>query len=123
MNNSTIKMMKTIILDTNFLVYCAKFKIDLFSEINRICNFPYKLAVLNKTIEELEKINPKELKLIKKFIEKFTVLKSKENYVDKELIRLSKEGFIIATQDLELKKQLNTPIIIIRQKKYLDIKN
>lgn len=115
--------MKIIILDTNFLVYCAKFKIDLFSEIDRICSFQYKLAVLDKTIEELEKIKPKELKLIKKFIEKFTVLKSKENYVDKELIRLSKEGFIIATQDLELKKQLNPPMIIIRQKKYLELKS
>lgn len=115
--------MKTIILDTNFLVYCAKYKIDLFSEMTRICNFQYKLVVLNKTIEELEKIKPKELNLIKKFIEKFSILKSKENYVDKELIRLSKEDFIIATQDSELKKQLKHPIIIIRQKKYFMIKN
>ena len=48
--------MKTIILDTNFLIYCAEYKIDFVSEIDRICSFPYKLAVLDNTIDELEKL-------------------------------------------------------------------
>ncbi len=114
--------MKTIVLDTNFLIYCAKYKIDFFSEIERICNFLYKLTVLDKTIEELDKVRPKELKLIKKYLEKIDKIKAKENYVDKDLIRLSKEGCIIATQDRELKKQLNSPIIIIRKKKCLQLR-
>ncbi|MBI2148322.1 ribonuclease VapC [Candidatus Woesearchaeota archaeon] len=115
--------MKTIVLDTNFLIYCAKYKIDFFSEIDRLCFFPYKLAVVDETITELEKVKPKELNLIKKFIEKIQVIKSNENYVDKELISLSKKGFIIATQDLELKKKLECPVIVIRQKKYLELRN
>lgn len=115
--------MKTIILDTNFLIYCTKFRIDLFSEIGRICNSQHKLAVLDKILEELEKVKPKELKLIKKFIEKLEIIKSKESKVDKELIRLSAEGYIIATQDLELKKQLAGSMIIIRNKRYLELKS
>ncbi len=115
--------MKTIILDTNLLIYCAKFKIDLFSEIERICTFPYKIAVLDSTIKELEKVKPKELNLIKKYLEKIVVIKAEESYVDDELIRLSKEGHIIATQDIRLKKQVKRPIITIRQKKYLELKN
>ena len=111
--------MKIIILDTNFLIYCAKYKIDFFSEIDRLCNFPYKIAVLDKTIEELEKLKPQKFALIKKYIERLIILKSKENYVDKALISLSKEGFIIATQDLELKKKLQSQVMVIRQKKYL----
>ncbi len=114
--------MRTIILDTNFLIYCSRFNIDLFSEIARICNFSYKLAVLDRIVEELEKLKPKELNLIKKYLEKIEIIKSKENYVDKELIFLSKDC-IIATQDKELKKQLKGACIIIRQKKYLELKN
>lgn len=115
--------MKTIILDTNFLIYCAKYKIDFFSEIERICNFPYKLAILKKTLEELEKVKPKELSLIKKYLEKIAIIESEDSYVDQALIALSKKGHIIATQDLLLKKQLTAPLITIRQKKYLEIKN
>ena len=118
----SLNEMRKIVLDTNFLIYCAKFKIDFFSELERICNFPYKIAVLDKTLEELEKVKPKELKLIKKYLEKINIIKSKENYVDKELINL-KDDCIIATQDLKLKKQLKGPVIIIRQRKYLELKN
>ncbi len=113
--------MKTIILDTNFLMYCTNYKIDLFSEIERICNFNYKLAVLSSTINELEKIKPNNLNLIKKFIEKFEIIKV-NGYVDKELIKLSNSDTMIATQDRELKRKLKGPIIVIRQKKYLELK-
>ena len=115
--------MKTIILDTNFLMYCTKYRIDLFSEIDRICSFKYNLSVLDRTIEELEKLKPRELKLIKKYLEKINVTRSKENYVDKELVRLSEEGCIIATQDKNLKKHLKDGCIIIRKKRYLELKN
>ncbi len=115
--------MKTIVLDTNFLIYCARFKIDLFSEIERVCLFSYKLVILDLTIKELEKVKPKELSLIKKFISKIEIISSKYEKVDQELIGLSKKGFIIATQDLELKKQLKGPVIVIRQEKYLEIRN
>ena len=114
--------MKTIILDTNFLIDCVKYKIDLFTEINRICSFDYKLAVLSSTILELERLKPTSLNLIKKFIEKMEVIRS-EGYVDKILIDLSNKDIIIATHDQELKRRLKGPVIIIRQKKYLELKN
>lgn len=114
--------MKTIILDTNFLVYCVKYRIDFFSEIERICDFQFKLCVLDKSIEELERLKPKELNLIKKFIETLEILKSKEYLVDDELTRLSEENCIVATQDKELKDRLKNQIIVIRKKKYLELK-
>ena len=113
--------MKTIILDTNFLVYCAKFRIDFFSEIDRICTFPYSLCVLDKTVQELNKLKPKELKLIRKFLEKIKLLKSNYSYVDEDLKKYSSEGCIVATQDRALKKRLVSAVIVIRQKKYLEI--
>ena len=114
--------MKTIILDTNFLIYCVKYKIDFFSEIDRICNFNYKLSVLSSTIDELEKLKPSNLNLIKKFVEKLEIINS-NIYTDKKLIELSNKDMVIATQDNELKKRINGSVIIIRQKKYLELKN
>ncbi len=113
--------MKTIILDTNFLINCTKFHIDLFSELERILTAPYKIAVLEQTLQELEKVNPKELCLIKKFLENIEVLKKEGMNVDDSLTALSHQGAIIATQDKALKKRLKKPLITIRQKKYLTL--
>ncbi|MBS3175378.1 hypothetical protein J4440_05845 [Candidatus Woesearchaeota archaeon] len=114
--------MKRIILDTNFLIYCASYKIDLFTEIERICDFPYKLYVLDLTIKELEKVKPKNLVLIKRYIEKMEIINSGLSYVDDELSRLSSLGDIIATQDKGVKDKLSSNVIIIRKKKYLELK-
>ena len=48
--------MEKILLDTNFLLIPSQFKVDIFSEIKRICNFSYKLYVLDKSVGELNYI-------------------------------------------------------------------
>ena len=45
--------MKKIILDTNFLLIPAQFNVDIFSEIERICDFQYQLCIVDKTLSEL----------------------------------------------------------------------
>ena len=60
--------------------------------------------------------------MIKKLIIRIEIIKAQESYVDTELIRLSKEGYIIATEDNLLKKQLKDGIITVRQMKYLELK-
>jgi len=124
--------MKKIILDTNFLLIPAQFHVDIFSEIERICVFSYSLNVLDKTLDELNNIIEKQrgkhkqaallaLKLLKAKKVK-TIKTKKDKYVDKLLIGLAKDKeIIIATQDKELKKRLEKPIIVLRQKKYLKI--
>ena len=52
--------MKRIILDTNFLLIPAQFKVDIFSEIQRIADFKYQLYILDKTITELKKIQKEQ---------------------------------------------------------------
>ena len=44
----------TILIDTNLLMAIAQFKIDIFSEIERIA--ADKPAVLDKSIDELKKL-------------------------------------------------------------------
>ena len=114
-----------IVLDTNIILDSIKFKVDLFTELKRVCDFPYKIAVLDKTLQELEnKKNSKlALELTKK--KKVQIIKTQEGYVDNILLRLD-DSYIIATNDKELKNKLkkdNKKIITLRQKKYLMIEN
>jgi len=131
--------MKKIILDTNFLVSAIRFKIDIFSELQRICDFKYIICVVDGTIDELEKLaetgKPKDkiaarisLELIKKKMVKITKISSKNKRVknvDLLILNLIKEGdFIVATQDKELKREIRkkrVPIIVLRQKGYLEL--
>ena len=49
-----------IILDTNFLVYCAKEKLDYVEELKNMFNEDYDLVVPVQVIKELEKITKKK---------------------------------------------------------------
>lgn len=125
--------MKKIILDTNFLLIPLQFRLDIFSELNRICNFNYKLFVFEKTIDELRGIVEKQsmkhkkaaqfgLKLIK--FKNIGILKSEQKDVDYDILNSLSKDTIVATQDAELKRRLRSkgaPIIILRQKKYLQL--
>ncbi|MBU2633865.1 MAG: hypothetical protein KJ674_01325 [Nanoarchaeota archaeon] len=114
--------MKTIILDTNFLLIPYNYKIDIFTEIERICHFKYQLSILDKTLDELKKLKGEKftLNLIKQ--KNIKVIKTKTTkYVD-DILKVSED--IIATDDKPLIKQIkNKPLIILRQKKYLELKN
>jgi len=48
-----------IILDTNFLIYCAKNKLDYTEEISILLTEKYELVVPIQVIEELKKITKK----------------------------------------------------------------
>ena len=121
--------MKKIILDTNFLLIPANFRVDIFSEIEKLADFHYGLFILDKTIEELKKIIVEQggkhkfaaklaLELIK--AKKINIINTGEGTVDNLL--LEQKDAIIATSDKELIKKLKTKhikIIRLRQKKYL----
>ncbi len=120
---------KTIILDTNALMAVGEQKIDLFEELEKACFFPFKLAVLSGTVDELKKIKEEQrgkykmaanLALMLLELKKVQIISSGEtleSYVDEELIRHSRQGKLILTQDKELKKHLAKPFLTIRQKK------
>lgn len=126
--------MKKIILDTNFLLIPYQFKIDIFTEIERICDFPFTLCIIDKTADELMKIIAnKEAKGSDKLAAKLAVmlLAAKKipkistfarKSVDDLLVEQSaKPNVIIATQDKELKGRLKCPVITMRGKEHLVI--
>ena len=114
-----------IILDTNFLIDCIRFKIDLKSELAG-----NELFVLNSIISEIEKITERGTKessiakLALDFIKRkdLKILKPKEKNTDLSLLNYSKRGYAIATHDKVLKnkiKKSGEKVIFIRQRKYV----
>ena len=118
-----------IALDTNMLLAVEKFKLGLLEEIES--NFPKALiAVPEQVLQELEilqkrsKSLEKQVKIAKEVLKKakFKVLQSKESNADKALLELSRNGFIIATNDKELRKKVKKnsgKCLILRKKKFL----
>jgi rRNA-processing protein FCF1 len=113
-----------ILLDTNFLVDIVRFKIDILELRGN------ELFVLDSVIKELEKISEGRGKdsvsarIALELIEGkgLKILKSKERQADLSLLNYSKKGYVIATQDLKLKRKLKragAKIVCIRQKKYV----
>ena len=128
-------VMKNIILDTNFLLIPAQFSVDIFSEIKRIMDEEYELCIVDSTIDELNKLRKNAsgrdkraaslaLQLIK--AKNIRHLKTEKNLnTDKLIVELAKSpDYVVATQDAALKrvlKQNGVKIIILRQKKHLEL--
>lgn len=126
--------MKKIVLDTNFLLIPVQFKVDIFSEIEKICLFRYNLYIIDKTFDELKNIietqNMKSreaakvaLMLIKH--KKIDVIKTGEGKPDDLIADLMGKDWILATQDAELRKrasQKGASVIVLRSRKHLMVK-
>jgi len=125
--------MKHIIIDTNFLLIPAQFKVDIFTELGKLMLEPYELCIVDKTIDELKKIQDTAsgkdkagATLALRMLEKKGVkhLKTEKNLnTDKLIVELAKNpDFIVATQDKALKhilEQNNVQVVVLRQQKYL----
>ena len=123
--------MKKILLDTNFLMAWGQFKVDIFTQIDKISTFRYELFTLDKNLDELNKIIEEQkgkdkdaakiaLKLID--VKGIKIVKTKSNQKTDDLILdlASKKDFIVATQDKFLKSRLKekrVPMMVLRQKK------
>jgi len=117
-----------IILDTNFLVYCAKNKLDYVEEIDSLLNEDYELVAPEQVVEELEKLkqNAKKGKdkqasnLALQLLDanKVKKIKVKGKTVDEGIINLSKENKknIICTLDRGMRKKLPRVILINKEK-------
>lgn len=113
------------LLDTNFLLIPAQFKVDIYSELAN-----NQLFILDKTIDELKKIQKQQslkhkkaakltLDLIK--AKKVKIIKTKKGKVDDLIVEIAKKNkYAVATQDKALKQRLkrqNIKVITLRQKK------
>lgn len=128
----SIRMSKVgIILDTNFLMIPGQFGVDIFDEIHKAVDFHYQLYACTGTIKELEKLtlegkmsDRSAAKLALKLLvaKGVKTIVTDDRHVDDVLVELSQnENYLIATQDIGLRKRLKS-CLYLRQKKYVEIK-
>ena len=125
-----------VLLDTNFLLIPGRFGVDIFAEIERVCDFPYHVCLLKGSFEELRAIASGEgirrqagkdrsaaslgLELVK--AKNLTIIDDSQlegSAVDDRILSFAVENrAIVATQDAELKRRLRReglPVIVLRQ--------
>jgi rRNA-processing protein FCF1 len=124
-------MVIRVILDTNFLVYCAEQKIDYAVDIQNLINEGYELITAPQVVEELKKIYTTSKKfsdrsaafLALKILEtnKVKVITSEGKYADDAIFNLVRVGSVVATLDLELRKRLEgrARVIVVKGQKKL----
>ena len=111
--------MKSVLLDTNFILTCIKQKIDFFEELYLE---GYQIIITDGVIDELKKLKQTSaLKLLEK--NNFRKINLTGKNVDNSIINYSKKNpeIFVATLDRELQKKLKNRKIIIRGKKKLEI--
>jgi len=123
-----------IILDTNFLIYCAKNKLDYAEEISILLKEDYELVVPLQVIKELEllkndkkkKVSGKDKRAVDLALQLLDFnnvkkVKVKGKTVDEGIINLSKENKknIVCTLDREMRKILGRVILINRGQKLM----
>jgi len=120
-----------VILDTNFLIYCAKEKLDYVEEINNLLNEDFELVVPMQVVEELERLRIKAKKgkdkaacdLALQLLEanKVKRVEVKGRNVDDGIVNLSESDKknIVATLDREMRHTLGRVILISRGNKLM----
>ncbi|MAG73260.1 hypothetical protein CL620_03030 [archaeon] len=117
--------MKQVLLDTNAVMAVGEFGLDVFAAVENAA-FSSKIYVVQGTITELKKIMEEQrgkykaaakLGLALLTQKKITVLPDLADDVDSSLVEYSTKGYMVLTQDVELKKRLTKPYATIRQKK------
>ena len=134
---------KIVLLDTNFLLIPAQFKVDIFTELQQLCDFNYELAVLDATIDELNQLaedkaasakDRRAAKLGLQLIKAKSVMVIKADRkvfksTDKAILDFATAGMksgnkpvVVATQDKALRDNLaarGVAVIMLREKQYL----
>lgn len=123
-----------VILDTNFLIYCAKNKLDYVEEIGNLINAGFELVVPMQVIEELKmlkndkwkKVSGKDKMAIDLALQLLDANKVKKvkvsgKNVDEGIVNLANEDKknIVCTLDREMRHTLGRVILINRFKKLM----
>ena len=120
-----------ILLDTNFLLNMLRYKVD-FSIFDNL-EEKVDLFISSETLRELKSVANRKTKegrlalMALKLIEsqKIKVVQSLKKVVDEDLLALAKkEGFIVATNDKDLKEKLkkeNVRIAYLRNKEKIEV--
>jgi len=110
-----------IILDTNFLIYCAEKKIDYKSRINELMSSGHKVVVPTQVIDELKKISHVSKKLSDRSAASLALQLLNHNKIpeilttgknaDEGILKIQSNN-VVATLDYNLKKNVERALVI-----------
>jgi rRNA-processing protein FCF1 len=116
--------MLKVLLDTSFIVNAVKYKLDFKKELKG-----HELLLIPTVVDELHELEDGDsedsahAKMAIKIIEGLGTVLEPDKYegdVDGSLLRLSRDGYVIATQDMPLReavKDAKGRVAYIRQRK------
>jgi rRNA-processing protein FCF1 len=134
-NTSEPKQPLKIIVDSNALFVPLQFKIDIFTELQRVLNRNVQLILLSPVKRELETLTQKKSPKVQKEAAFALTLAEKCSYVkvsektneptDEAILRIAKKWKApVFTNDKLLKRKLrdiSMPVIYVREKSRLEI--
>ena len=115
------------ILDSSFIISCAKRKIDFISQLE---NLGFRIVIPREVLQEMkdlrQKVNRDERAAIDMAL---LVIESKDvkkvgfgsGRVDEQLIKKGKEGYYIATLDNAIKRAVPNKIFISNAKNMIEV--
>jgi len=121
--------MKSVILDTNFILSCIRKKIDFFTEIK---GRGIKILIPEEVIKEIKNLSEEgnknlqeEAKIASQILKNnsFEIIVLNTKNVDNGIVKIAKENpeYIIGTLDKEIKNKIKNQKLIIRGEKHLEI--
>ncbi len=132
--SETSKQPLRVILDSNALFVPFQLKIDIFDELQKLLNVNFEMVILSPVLQEIEKLaqrnSPKKRKEATCALElakrcKLLEVSSAKTSTDSIILEMAHElGCPVFTNDKPLRKRLrniNVPVIYVRQKSYLEI--
>ncbi|MEM4182092.1 MAG: PIN domain-containing protein [Candidatus Pacearchaeota archaeon] len=119
-----------VVLDTNFIIYCLKKKIDIEEELKKLNEDPYlEIIILSSILEELERFSKdKEKKLIERNLAKVFLEMIKERKINVNIVSSNQKNpdeaikvfcsknpdVLLASYDKELKKKIKNNFLVIK---------
>lgn len=122
-----------IVLDTNFLLACAKQKIDFVSVANEKIGEEIKWIAPNEVVSELKELSSRaglkgkdkdaaKLAIALLDIAKPEYVSVKNRHVDEGIVQFAKgKDIVVATLDKKLKSRIGNRILIIKDFKDLEL--
>jgi len=139
-SRSSLKSLRStvIVIDTNFLLACIDFQIDIISGFERILPGFSRLLVPHEVIRELQRLQTTRIALVARInlahqfierhcevIEPLSSEKRPNMGVDDTILAIAKEfGGLIATNDRELRKKSRAAgiaSIFLRERAYIEV--
>jgi len=116
-----------LLLDANFLVLPFQFNLSLADEFERLVGAKYSLYTLERTYHEARDLDDgRYSSLVRELIDvmDISLINTEASVtVDEQLVTYAQDGFVVCTNDRELREQLRDerlPCIFLRQRNHLE---